>query len=123
MRPCPRERGSTGSTHDSFAVRRVDVVLEATVSTFEREPDLADLAVTMLGEVDLGDALLRRLAVVDLVAVYEQDHVSVLLDGARFTQVGHHRFLVLALLDAAIQLRQRDHRAAELLRERLQAAR
>ena len=38
-------------------------------------------------------------------------------------QVGHHRLLVDALLDAAVELRERDDRHAQLLGERLEAAR
>ncbi len=51
------------------------------------------------------------LLVVVLVAVDEHDDVGVLLDGAGFAQVGHHRALVGPRLHASVQLRQRDHRA------------
>ena len=60
--------------------------------------------------------------VVDLVAVDEGDDVGVLLETARLAEVGEHRALVLAVLDLAVELRQRDHRALELAGEDLQAA-
>ena len=53
---------------------------------------LVTLALALLG--------LRALLVV-LVAVDEHHHVGVLLDRARFTQIGELRPLVLALLDRA----------------------
>ena len=56
---------------------------------------VADRAVALLGDDDLGGALLGGL-VVDDGAVEEHDHVGILLDGAGFAQVGHHRPLVAA---------------------------
>src|SRR4029079_17413339 len=44
-------------------------------------------------------------------------------DRSRLAQVAHHRPLVGARLDAAVELREREHRALELLGERLQRAR
>ena len=76
----------------------------------------------MLGEVDLGDAALGRVLVVDLFAVDQENHIRVLLDGARLAQVGHHRLLLGARLDAAIELRQRDHRYLQFLGQCLEAA-
>ena len=64
-----------------------------------------------------------RVLVVDLVAIDQHDQVRVLLDGARLAQVGHHGLLVVALFDAAVELRQRDHRHLQLLGERLERAR
>ena len=46
-----------------------------------------------------------RLGVVDLVAVEEHHDVGVLLEGARLTEVGEHRALVGAHLEAAGELR------------------
>ena len=67
-------------------------------------------------------AAIVRLGVVDLVAVDEGDDVGVLLEAPRLTQVGEHRALVLAVLELAVELRQRDHRALELAGEDLQPA-
>ena len=50
-----------------------------------------------------------RVRVVDLVAVDEHHDVGVLLETADFAEVGEHRPLVGALLEAAVQLAERDH--------------
>jgi hypothetical protein len=57
-----------------------------------------------------------------LLAIDEHDHVGVLLDGARFAQVGELRVLVLALLDGAAELGERQHRHVQLFGKCLQAA-
>ena len=57
------------------------------------------------------------------LAVHEHDNVGILLDRARFTQVGELRALVLAVLDLARELRQGDDRHGQLLGQRLQAGR
>jgi hypothetical protein len=71
---------------------------------------------------DFGLALVRRVFVVDLVAVDEQDHVGILLDGAGLAQVGHDRALVGPLLEGAVELGQGDDRDVELLGQGLQGA-
>src|SRR6266498_3317291 len=59
-------------------------VLETGEPALERQLDVADGAVALLADDDLGDAgLLGLVLVVDLVAVDEHDDVGVLLDGAR----------------------------------------
>ena len=90
----------------------------------------ADRTVALLADDDLGFALERvavlvHRPVVELLAVEEHDQVGVLLDGARLAQVGELRALVVAraLLRRARELRQRDDRNAQLLRERLEPAR
>ena len=56
-----------------------------------------------------------------LLAVHEHDNVGVLLDGARLAQVRELRPLVLAVLDRARELGQRDDRHVQLLGQRLEA--
>ena len=51
------------------------------------------------------------------------DDVGVLLDDPGLTEVGEHRALVLAVLELAVELRERHHRALELAGEDLQATR
>src|SRR3546814_11720629 len=58
-----------------------------------------------------------------LVAVDEDDHVRILLDGAGFAQVRHYRTLVGAGFQRAVELRQREHRHVELLGQALERAR
>ena len=74
------------------------VVQESGTHALEGQAYRADRAVTLLADDDLGTAIVRRIGVVDLVAVNEQDHVGVLLDSARFAQIAHHGTLVRALL-------------------------
>src|SRR5512134_322283 len=102
---------------------RRGVVLKASVLAEEGEVHRPDRPVALLADDDLGLALFPGVAVVDLVAVDEEDHVRVLLERARLAQVRHHRALVVARLDAPVQLRKRDHRYRQLLRERLERAR
>ena len=77
----------------------------------------------MLGDDDLGLAPVVGLGVVDVVAVDEGHDVGVLLQTPRLTEVGQHRALVLAVLDLAVQLRERDDGTVELAGEDLQATR
>ena len=78
----------------------------------------------MLGEDHLGETLrVGLLAVVVLVAVDEEDEVGVLLDRAGLAEVGEDRALVLALLDGARELGERDDRHVEVAGEHLQRAR
>src|SRR5581483_8455668 len=119
--PAASTAASTRSTASELP--GVGVVLEARVLAEESELHRADGPVSLLADDDLGDALLRRVRIVDLVAVDEEDEVGVLLDRARLAQVRHHRALVRPLLEPAVELRQRDHGNLQLLRERLERAR
>src|SRR5512137_1220963 len=105
------------------AIVAVREVLEAGVLAEEGQVHFARGAVALLGDDDVGDTLARRVGFVHFLAVDHHDQVSVLLNRSRFTQVRHHRLLVLALLDAAVELRERDHRHAQFLRQRLDRAR
>src|SRR5215217_6805056 len=108
-------------------------VFEACVLLMEEERHGSDRPVALLADNHLGLPLHRwvlELAVltlrVHLLAEQEYDEVSVLLDGARFAQVGQHRATLLgagALLDGAGELRQRNYRHAQLLRQAFEAAR
>src|SRR3954471_14422863 len=95
---------------------------EPRVLTLEGERHVAEAAVAVLGDDEVGLARAVGVLVVVLVAVDEHDEVGVLLDLAGLAQVGEHRALVGARLDAARQLRQRDDGDLELAREDLQAA-
>mmetsp|Transcript_21794 Transcript_21794/g.85205 ORF Transcript_21794/g.85205 Transcript_21794/m.85205 type:complete len:341 (+) Transcript_21794:8620-9642(+) len=99
-------------------------VLEAGKVGPEGELHGAHRAHALLGHDDLGHARFLALVLrVVLVAVDEHDDVRVLLDGAGLAQVGHHRPLVGPLLHRAVELRQCDDRALQLLGQGLQAAR
>src|SRR5688572_28072100 len=90
-------------------------VVEAGVASLEPRLHRVDGAVAVLADDDLRDVLLLGLLVVDLFAVDEDDEVGVLLDGARLAEVRQLWSLVLAVLQAAVELRQGDDRAVELL--------
>ena len=55
------------------------------------------------------------------LAIHEQHHVRVLLDRARFTEIGELRAFVVSTFDLTRELRKRNDRHSELLGERLQA--
>src|SRR4029078_467260 len=113
-------------------------IAEARQVAFERQLDRADGAMALLADDDLGlsgdghhlllpfgelGGSLRRLKALDVIFLAEHEHhdVGVLLDRARLAKVGELRTLVLALLDLARQLRQRDDRHRKLLGEGLEA--
>ena len=66
------------------------------------------------------DVRLARFQIIFL-AIDEHHHIRVLLDRSGFAQIGEHRALVVAIVDAARELRQRHDRDIQLLRQRLQA--
>src|SRR3954471_14751009 len=63
--------------------------------------------------------------IVEFLPIEEHDEIRVLLDGARLTKVRQLRTLVVAgsLFGCSRQLRQRDDRYAQFLRERFQSTR
>src|SRR3569623_52437 len=100
--------------------------------------DGAGRSMTLLADDDLGLAVDQRhfqltllvfrradlgLLVLEVIflAVHEQHDVGVLFDRAGFAKVGQLRALVVARLDLTRELRQRDNRNIEFLRQRLQA--
>ena len=85
--------------------------------------DGASRAIALFADDDFGHVGLFAIFIVVIIAVNEHDDVRILLDGAGFTQVAHHRALVGALLDRAVELRQRNHRALQLFGQHLQPAR
>src|SRR4051812_14529665 len=116
------EPSQCGQASTALVVVVGDVGHEARVVLLERQLDGPEPAVAVLGDDQVRDPLALGLLVVVLVAVDEHHQVGVLLDRARLAQVAQHRALVGPLLDAAVELRQRDHRHLELARERLEAA-
>ena len=55
------------------------------------------------------------------LAEHEHDDVGVLLDGARFAEIGKLRPLILAVFDLARQLRERNDRHGQFLGQRFEA--
>src|SRR5690606_14951595 len=90
-------------THELIGIRRCEV-FEACMLAEESQPDAADWTITLLGNDDFGGAFIRRVRVVNLVAVNEENQVSILLDRTGFAQIGHYRTLVRALFNATIEL-------------------
>src|SRR5690242_21117894 len=103
----PRPASATPALRAACCPSRISAglreILEAGVLPEEGQPDRADRAVALLAYDDLGHTLVLRFLVVNLVAIDEQDHVSVLLDRAGLAQVRHDRSLVRALLEAAVE--------------------
>jgi hypothetical protein len=77
----------------------------------------------VLGDEQLGQALVRAVGVVQLVAVQEEDDIGVLLEGAALAQVGQHRPLVRTRLQVAAELGQRHHGHLELTGQDLESPR
>ena len=113
-------------------------VREAGDGAVELQPHGADRAVPLLADDHLGLAAdnthfrhaipgirraFGRLGALNIIlfAEHEHDDVGVLLDGARFAQVGELRALVLAVLHRARELRQGDDRHVQFLGQGLEA--
>ena len=62
-------------------------VIKACVFAAKGERHHADGAVTLFADDDFGLAFVGGIAVVDLVAVDEQDQIGILLDSTRFAQI------------------------------------
>src|SRR5690349_13193234 len=134
--PARRGRESVDAIGEAVGA---DEVLE--FRGFMREPQrhLADRAMALLGDENFRGAMYllepglpiliaqivalvalfraaRRLAAGEIILLAEDEHhdVGVLLDRARFAQVREHRPLVVALLDGARELGERDDRDVEL---------
>src|SRR6267378_1667020 len=97
--------------------------LEARAILYESELHPTRGAVALLGNDEFSFALqIRIVLLIDLFAEYEGNHVGVLLNRSRFPQVGQLWTVIAATaLRGATQLRQRDDRNCELLRQGLQA--
>src|SRR4051812_27427234 len=136
----PSPEQSSGEEYNGLSPRLrqmafLDIVGESGDLALEAHLDLAGGAVALLGDdqfckavdplhvarpfamavEDLGIVALHRLlglARRDIIflAEDEEDDIGVLLDRAGFAKIGKLRPLVLALLDRAAELRQRDHR-------------
>ncbi len=74
----PRSGGSSNSGHEIF---------EPGILPAERQSKIADLAVSVLGDDDVGLPFLGRFIVVDLIAVDKHNEIRILLDRAGFTQI------------------------------------
>ena len=77
--------------------------------------DVAQLAVPVFGDQQLGRVAVFGVLVVIVLAVDEQHNVGVLLDGAGLAQVGKHRPLVGPVLRTTGKLAAAQHRHVELL--------
>src|SRR6218665_1598568 len=87
----------------------------------ELAPWKATVAVLRDDEVGLAGA--GALLLVGAFAVQQDHHVGVLLERPGFTQIGERRLLVDPLLGTTVELRQRDDRHLQLLREQLERTR
>ena len=94
-------------------------VHELGVALEEREHDVADRPVAVLGDDHVGLARALGVAVVVLVAVDEHDDVGVLLDLPRLAQVRELRLRRRPLLGRPRELGDRDDRHLELAGEDL----
>src|SRR5690242_19830000 len=79
---CRIQQRARWPAHLRIPVASVGVVFKTGVFPEEGQTDIADGAVTLLADNDIGGAFYRTVLVVNLVAVNEQNHVGVLLDSA-----------------------------------------
>src|ERR1043166_1286726 len=141
------QRGEGEGCRLTLALGRVVAgeVAEFGDDALEMQGNGADRPVALLGDVDFGHVMhgvaafqavrvaggefLRRLVVallglvalvVVLLAEDEHHHIGVLLDRARFTQIGQLRALVVALFHRARELGERQHRHTEFLGDGLE---
>src|SRR5687767_2051536 len=84
---------------------RVLVVFEAGELSQESQRDWANRSVSLLEDIDFRRSFVRRLGVVNLIAINGKNDIGVLLDGAGFPQIGHLWPLVRPLLQRSIELR------------------
>src|SRR3984957_562409 len=77
----------------------------------------------LLGPLGVLARIATRLLVLEVIFLSknEQHHVRVLFDRTGFAKIGELRTLVVALLDLARKLRERQDRNIELLGQRLEA--
>src|SRR5690606_5014093 len=87
----------------------------------EAQVDRANGTVPVLGDDELGDALLVGVLIVVLVAVDEHHDVGVLLDRAGFAEVRKHRAMVRTGFDGARELGQGNDRDVELAGKALES--
>ena len=80
-----REHGCFQRRRDE--VRVVGELAAHRVRADERQAHLANRAVALLADDDLGNTFVFGFLVVDLVTVDKQDHVCILFDGTRFTKI------------------------------------
>ena len=65
--------------------------------------------ITLLANDNLSNAFIWAVLVVVLVSINENNQVGILLDRTGFTQITHHRTLILALFQGAVELTQSDN--------------
>src|SRR5882672_2334922 len=117
----PTRMMTTGLLGARFGPARLQVV-EASVVAAELELDHAGRAVAMFGDDQLGDAG-PFVRFVVLGPEEEHDDVRVLLDRTRLSQVAEDGAFVWTLFRCAAQLRDGDHRDAQLAGQSFEGAR
>src|SRR5215213_9220557 len=122
--PGPSASGGEASEGSATRFHSMPVeIAEAGGLAEEDHLDRARLAVAVLGDDQLREALVLVRGVVDLVAVDEGHHVGVLLDRSRLAKVRELRPMIAAPpLRLAGELRQGDDGDLQLLGELLHAA-
>src|SRR6266404_6184963 len=93
----PSQRGEAAASLRRV-IRSGLVVEELRDVVSEDELEIADRAVALLADDDLGDPLLHGVLVVDLIAVDEADDVGILFDRSRLTKVGELRPVIAGAL-------------------------
>src|SRR5262249_7386949 len=89
----------------------------------EGQIDCVGRAVALLRNDQFSNVLILIAAIVNLFAIDECDKVRILFDCTRLTEVSELRTMIGAVLGRARQLRQRNERDIQFLRQRFQLTR
>src|SRR5579875_2014099 len=83
--------------------------------------NLPDRSIAVLGEDNVSDILSVGVRVVQFLAVDEHDDIGILFDTSAFAEVAQHWAVILACLDRAAELAERDHRDIQFACQGLEA--
>ena len=94
---------------------------KADAGFIEEELDGSGSATAVLGDNKVGDILAVGIWIIVIFAVEEHYDIGILLDGARFTEIGEHRDLWTAGFDSTGELRERNDWYIKFASDKLQA--
>src|SRR5450830_514084 len=75
-----------------------NIIIKLRIFTKESQANTANRAITLLTNNNFSSSFIRRIWVIDLITINKHDHVSILLNRTRFTQIRHNRTFIRSLL-------------------------
>jgi hypothetical protein len=85
-------------------------LFERRTASQKDQPQFADGAITVLANEDVGQACMRRISMVHLIPVEEDDEISVLLKRTAVAEIRQHRPFVFSVLHIPVELPKGDDR-------------